>query len=202
MNQHIFADFIEIPSGLKHHNVRSCLDPFPSAILCTWQQHPKFFGSGVNTDLLLEEYSVHYPVAVFQMCISLFSSFQQLTVIMFIIKCWQWQYSNHGSLVLEATRLATEPQPLPTHVTVTESRNGHSIGLRSCLILAFMAAQSKVNFIPYICVFIFLLLLVKKYLPTHLLAYLVSNWFTQWPDWAILRFFGHKLYFETSPDVL
>ena len=45
---------------------------------------------------------------------SLFSSFQQLTVNMFIIKSCRWLNSNCGPLVSEATALPTEPQPLPT----------------------------------------------------------------------------------------
>ena len=43
---------------------------------------------------------------------SLFSSFQQLTVNMFIIKSCRWLELNRGHLVLEATALPTEPQPL------------------------------------------------------------------------------------------
>ena len=47
---------------------------------------------------------------------SLFSSFLQLTVNLFVIKSCQWLDSNHGPLVLEATALPTETQPLPTLV--------------------------------------------------------------------------------------
>ena len=47
---------------------------------------------------------------------SLFSSFQQLTVNMFIIKHGQWLDSNWGPLVSEATTLPTLPQLLPTEV--------------------------------------------------------------------------------------
>ena len=44
---------------------------------------------------------------------SLFSSFLQLTVNMFIVKsCW-WLDSNRRPLVSEPTALPTEPQPLP-----------------------------------------------------------------------------------------
>ena len=44
---------------------------------------------------------------------SLFSSFQQLTENLFIIKSCQWLDSNCGTLVSEATILPSEPQPLP-----------------------------------------------------------------------------------------
>ena len=39
--------------------------------------------------------------------------FKQLTITMYVIKLCQWLESNHGSLVLEATALPTEAQPLP-----------------------------------------------------------------------------------------
>ena len=47
---------------------------------------------------------------------SLFSFFQQFTVYMFIVQFRQWLDSNHGPLVLEATALPTEPQPLLIHL--------------------------------------------------------------------------------------
>ena len=47
---------------------------------------------------------------------SLFSSFQQLIVNMFIIKSCRWLDLNYGPLVSEVTALPTEPQPLPTYI--------------------------------------------------------------------------------------
>ena len=44
---------------------------------------------------------------------SLFSSFQQLPVNMFVTKFCQWLDWNRWPLVSEATALSTEPQPLP-----------------------------------------------------------------------------------------
>ena len=41
---------------------------------------------------------------------------------MFYIKICQWLESNCGPLVLEATALPTEPQPLPIHLLSYEGR--------------------------------------------------------------------------------
>ena len=60
---------------------------------------------------------------------SLFSSFQQLTVNMFIIKSCQWLDSNRGPLVSEATALPTEPQPHPTSEMFIKS---HQFWLDEC----------------------------------------------------------------------
>ena len=52
----------------------------------------------------------------------LFPSFQQLTVNIFNIKFCRWLNTNRGSLVLEATALPSEPQPLPGYITCCERR--------------------------------------------------------------------------------
>ena len=47
---------------------------------------------------------------------SFFSAFQQFRVNMFITKCCRWLELNCGPLILKATALPTEPQPLPKSI--------------------------------------------------------------------------------------
>ena len=67
---------------------------FRVMLLCSWVQY--FFKNGP-----------------FRPLFSLFWSFQQLSVYMFIIEFRRWLDSNRGPLVSEATTLPTEWQPRP-----------------------------------------------------------------------------------------
>ena len=82
---------------------------------------------------------------------SLFSSFQQLIVNMFIIKSCRWLDLNYGPLVSEVTALPTEPQPLPQALIIVFTRHEITtitfIDLRTALTFSLYNIKSKLIFL-------------------------------------------------------
>ena len=85
---------------------------------------------------------IFLKIGPFPASFSLFSSFQQFTVNMLIVKFCQWLDSNGRLLVMEATALPTEPLPQPVPLSRFEPFSNQSMSnlwhwLSRCLSFVF-----------------------------------------------------------------